>query len=117
MNILGIDPEVWKVLGVILASLLGGGVVSYFTLPVMLQKARAEIQKTNTETAANALEIANDATRLATEANQKYNNLADLLQGDLMINGQFSMEEIVKNGSAQFRGTVTRLTRVNTPVD
>lgn len=117
MDILGIDPEVWKVIGGIIASLLGGGVVAYFTLPVMIEKARAEIRKTNIETASSALDVAQEATKLANEANQKYNKLEELLQGDLLINGQFSMEEVIKNGSAQFRGTVTRLSRVSAPVE
>jgi hypothetical protein len=124
MGFLGIDVEVWRFIATIVASLVGGGIVTYITLPLLIEKMRADIRKANAEsqqatieTAASAIEMASDATKLAQENNKKYNSLEELLRGDLMIHGQFSMEEVIKNGSAQLRGTVTRMSRISTAVD
>lgn len=122
MGFLGIDIEIWKLIVTIFASLAGGGIVAYITLPLMIEKARADIRKANAESqqatmesASTAIEMASEATKLAHESDKKYNSLAELLQGDLMINGSFSMEEVIKSGSAQLRGTVTRMSRISTP--
>jgi hypothetical protein len=124
MSLFGIDAEVWRIIWTIIGSLIGGGIVTYITLPLLIEKMRADIRKSNAESqkatiesAASAIEMAGEATKLAHESNKKYNLLEELLQGDLMINGQFSMEEVIKTGSAQFRGTVTRMNRISTTVD
>jgi hypothetical protein len=104
-----IDPEVWKFIAGIIAALIGGGIVTYITLPGMLEKTRAEIRKTNIETAETALSVANEATKQAEAASSQVAELKAVLEGDLLISGRFSMSDIMKNGSAPLRGTVIKI--------
>jgi hypothetical protein len=109
MGFLGIDPEVWKLLATILASLFGGGIVAYITLPAMIEKTRAEIRKTNMETAESAMTVAQQATNRAEEVMKRVTELEAVLDGELLISARFSMSEIMKNGSAPLTGTVVKI--------
>lgn len=117
MEFINQNIEIFKLIGSLIAALAGGGGVAYLTLPLLIEKMKADIRKQNIDTAASAIEMGNEAFKLAEQANKKANHLEEILQGDLMISGQFSMEEVIKTGTARLSGTVTRLNRISTIVD
>mgnify|MGYP007071608468 CR=1 FL=1 len=105
----GIDIEVVKVLGTILAGLLGGGAAGYFLIPGMLRKYRAETRKADQDALSQALENMDTLSKKVTDLTIQNESILSSLSGDFEMTTEFNMVQLIKNGEAVVSGRIRKV--------
>ena len=105
----GLDIEVIKVIGTILAGLTGGGVTAYFLIPGMIEKNKSETRKTDQDTLTRALENIETLSKRVADLTIQNQSILSTLSGDFEMVTEFSMVQLIKDGEAVVSGRIRKV--------